>query len=370
MRVLHITESALGGVGTYLNQIISNMNSRVLGEGEPAQIRLFIPESDRRMVVDIHPEQITSYRRDRRSIPDLLRFVLAARREIKRFRPDIIHLHSSFAGFLIRPMFVFRRRPKIIYCAHGWAFDIPSSPWRVNAIKWVERVLAQCTDKIVVLSDKEMRDCVQMGFDSGRLVRIYNGLSTAPKPAVERRWDDARLKVLFIGRFDRQKGIDILFDVARASTKEMAVWCAGTKVVDGGDALDLPENVTLLGWLSEAELQGCLQVADIIVMPSRWEGLPLVALEAMRSSRPVAATLVGGLPEVVVDGLTGRLVPPDDWQALREALLRDDAETRKAFGHNGYRRFLDYFTIEQSVDRLVEVYRDALSGPRQAKEEI
>lgn len=361
IRVLHIAETARGGVGTYLNQILPELAAA----GDGVAMRILLPREDRFMLARIGDDAIVTWRRDGRSVRSLLRLARASWRAIRAERPQIVHLHSTFAGLVIRPLLLLARlllpgpRPRVIYSPHGWAFQTAGSRLRRRAIVWIERVLTHLADRVIVLSDAERSECIALGFAASKLRRIYNGIAEIPPPAppAPRGWCDDRLKVLFVGRFDHQKGLDTLLAAASSARDRMTVRCIGASVVDGGPALDLPDNVELLGWLDEPRILAQLALADIVAMPSRWEGFGLVAIEAMRAGLPVVATRIGGLPEVVADGVTGRLVPPDDPDALREALLRGDAAARDRMGAAGRDRFLARFTAHDSARQVTTLYR-------------
>jgi glycosyltransferase involved in cell wall biosynthesis len=112
--------------------------------------------------------------------------------------------------------------------------------------------------------------------------------------------------VLFVGRLDRQKGFDVFLDVMARLDGVAEGLAVGDYLVGEADArVRVPDNVTLLGWRGRTEVQSLYAHADLLIMPSRWEGLPLVALEAMRANLPILATRAGGLAEVIEDGVTG-----------------------------------------------------------------
>jgi glycosyltransferase involved in cell wall biosynthesis len=117
----------------------------------------------------------------------------------------------------------------------------------------------------------------------------------------------------------------------------------------------------MLGWCNDKQIREQLAWADCVVIPSRWEGFGLVALEAMRAGRAVIASNVGGLPEVIDPGVTGWLVPPDDPSALRATLLSLGDEQLAAAGAAGRRHFVQRFTIERTADALLAVYRQAIA---------
>jgi glycosyltransferase involved in cell wall biosynthesis len=369
VRVLHIAESALGGVGTYLNQIVPRLSGLRSADGRTFQSRLLMPQPHSRMVADLDAGSVMFYPRQGRSVADLFRLARLALHHVRDFQPEIVHLHSTYAGAIIRPLLLLCRLvwgyPKfVVYSPHGWAFQINAARIVRTLIVLVERVLSLATSRIILLSDAEMRECVALGFRRSKLVRIYNGLAAVPKRAKAATWDDTRLKVFFTGRFDRQKGLDVLLEAADLAGGRIAVRCAGASVVDQGASMTVPANVELLGWLSEEQIGGQLACADIVAVPSRWEGFGLVAIEAMRAGLPVVASRIGGLPEVVEEGVSGLLVPPDDPHALLGALLADGPAERERKGAAGRQRFLSLFTSDRSAEALGQVYAGLLDTGR------
>jgi glycosyltransferase involved in cell wall biosynthesis len=198
------------------------------------------------------------------------------------------------------------RRPAIVYCPHGWAFDIAAAGWKVRAVTLAEQALARFSDRVIAISQHEARQALRIGIGADRIQLAVNGLPEAPStpPAA---WDDSRLKVLFVGRFDRQKGFDVLAKAAGVLRQRIVVRAAGAAVAGSGEAVATPDNVQMLGWLDPVGVQAQLQACDVAVVPSRWEGFGFVAAEALRAGKPVIASRVGALPELVEDGFNGRL---------------------------------------------------------------
>jgi len=367
IRILHIAESARGGVGSYLNEMIPAIGEWQACHGLGWQARVLLPSEDRSMLERVPDTLVETYSRNARDVPAFGRLAVASWQLIGTFRPDIIHLHSTFAGAILRPLLLaasrrFRINPGIVYSPHGFAFQITGSSRRQKVVARVERRLAALTAKIIVLSDAEYAECIEWGFPSDRLVRIYNGTRPEPAGIQPAEWDDRRIKVLFVGRFDRQKGLDVLLEAARLAPNQICVRCAGTSVVGGGGAVSLPGNVEALGWLDETQVAAQFAAADVVAIPSRWEGFGLAAIEAMRAGVPVVASRVGGLPEVIENGVTGRLVPPDDPAALLAALIGDDEAVRARMGAAGRQRFFARFTAERSAAQVGQIYCDLLAG--------
>jgi glycosyltransferase involved in cell wall biosynthesis len=125
-------------------------------------------------------------------------------------------------------------------------------------------------------------------------------------------------------------------------------------------AAGLQDSVRLVR--PRAELAEAYVDADLFALSSRWEGFPYVLLEAMSFGLPVVSTAVDGIPEAVVDGVTGALVPPENPPALARALngLLSDPARRRSFGEAGQRRVADAFTLDHMIERLCGVYSDLL----------
>ena len=199
MRVLHVAESIKGGCGTYLDQVVPQQMQADPG----ATIRVIVPDAHVDQLKRVPPAQIVPFAGSRSlgAFADLARTV---RREVTTFRPDVVHLHSTFAGLIGRPLLaVGGKRPRVIYCAHGWAFDMDRSGWKLKAVALAERALARFADRIVAISDYERQRGLDIGIAPARIVRVWNGLADQalpPPPPVPGR----PRRLLFIGRLDRQ----------------------------------------------------------------------------------------------------------------------------------------------------------------------
>jgi len=353
MRILHIAESVKGGCGTYLNQIVPCQ----LADPETAELRVIVPEAHRTQMDAIPEDILRCFASHGRSIGAMMALSQTIRAEVRDFRPDVIHLHSSFAGLVGRIILrTIPTRPRIIYCAHGWGFDIQGSAVKQKVAATVERILAPFADTIVAISDYERQRGIDIGIAPHRIVTVANGVADLGPPSPPAVGNPRR--ILFIGRLDKQKGFDTLIEAVRPLDGKVALGVVGASVVgDQSPIADRPDNVTPLGWMNEAQIQRELASAMLVAVPSRWEGFGLVALEAMRAGRAVIASKVGGLPEVVEDGVTGLLIPPDDPVALRSALIELSDDALIAMGAAGRARFLDGFTIGRTVAELKALYR-------------
>lgn len=365
MRILHVAESVMGGCGTYLNQLVPLQ----LADPEISGVRIIVPAHHASQVDRLPQDMIRHFESSGRSIGALRVLAATLRHETREFRPDIVHLHSSFAG-LVGRLTPLPGRPRIVYCAHGWGFDIGGGDGsgitrRIAAT--VERWLSTRADRIIAISDYERQRGIDIGIRADRLTTVKNGIGDIAAPlAANAGATGARSgprRLLFIGRLDRQKGIDLLIEALRPLGEAVSLRVIGASVV-GDTTADFPPaaNVKMLGWRNEADIVHELAQADLVVIPSRWEGFGLVALEAMRAGRAVVASRVGGLPEVVEDGVTGVLIKPGDVSALRDAVLSLDDRQLATMGSAGRDRFLKLFTNRRLADEMTAHYRACLAG--------
>lgn len=357
-RILHVAESAQGGVGTYLAEMLPFQIERLGADA----VRVLLPDRHATHVSGVDRRVVRHWRRRGRSIVSMLLLVWALIRAERRFRPTIIHAHSSFAGVVVRLLYGGRGgRTRIVYCPHGWGFDRRAATWKRRLAAGIERALAGRCDRIVVISEHERQRGVAVGIPPDRLALVYNGIADCPRPRASRR-KDRRLRLLFIGRLDHQKGIDTLLDAVEPFPDSFSVRIIGTAVAGQGYPRRAGASVERLGWRSLGEVASEIAAADVVVVPSRWEGFGLVALEAMRGGCAVVASAVGGLREIVVDEVTGRLVPPESPERLAHALLSGTREQWQAMGQAGRARFLERFTAARMNAELFALYGHVL-GP-------
>jgi len=367
--ILHAAENIKGGVGTYLRDLLV-MQRDSFGDGVVTAI---VPESQRPIVQSPAGVEIVTFDDRGSRLLSAWRLAKRVRETLARMQPDVIHVHSTFAGAALRPLlWLMRLQAAVIYCAHGWAFDRRTSRASRKFAEVLERRLASFCDVVVCISDHELRAAARIGIPSVKLVRVSNGIPREAPAIVSEAgviaantgaidWPPGKRRVLFVGRFDRQKGTDLLLKALSQLEDTTFAYLVGDAVLGDSRSAALPANVRATGWLSANELQAYYQSADVLVVPSRWEGFGLNAAEAMRAGLAVIASRVGGLAEVVEDGVTGVLIPPEDVGALLAA-LRDVSDDRlQAMGRAGRQRFLRHFTMDRVHRQLIDVYRRELA---------
>jgi glycosyltransferase involved in cell wall biosynthesis len=198
-----------------------------------------------------------------------------------------------------------------------------------------------------------------------RMVLIPNGVAGRPSPPPLPCGDDP-MCVLAAGSLIIQKGIDVLIRAAAYARRPWTVVVAGdgdhrARLEDDAQRL-APGRVVFTGRV--ADITPLLAASDLVCVPSRWEAFPYVALEAMAAGRGVIGSRVDGLADMVVDGLNGRLVEPDQPRALADALdaAATDAALRAEWGRDGYQRVRRLYSAERMAIGTLSVYQSAVSG--------
>jgi glycosyltransferase involved in cell wall biosynthesis len=391
-KVLHCAETIKGGIASYLRDLIA-LQARDFGA---TRITVVIPASQRSELDVPSGVRLQLFDDANGRLRNALVLARHVRGLLRSTQPRNVHVHSTFAGVMVRlALAPIRHRARVLYCSHGWAWDRSPGPWSRFCVQRVERVLSVLADRVICISDHDYRAALDAGIAAPRLARVLNGVAAddardtsatrssvghskemeesrssmhrdpapaAPDgfaapliPAVD--WPAGATRLLFIGRLDRQKGADIFCDALRQLGTQASGVLVGTSVRKDTGTLAVPPNVRNVGWLGKSALRALLAQADVLVVPSRWEGFGLVAVEAMRESKPVIAARVGGLPEIVLDGSTGYLVDPER-PAQIAALVNNTAPSKwRRLGAQGRARYLEQFTAERMHRELAALYR-------------
>ena len=355
MKILHIAQILQGGTASHMCELLA-FQAREWGEG---CVHVLAPEDQISYLDGLQDCTVRTFPSSGRDPASLIAFGRALARALEETRPDIIHLHGTYAGLVGRIVAAFGRsaRTPIVYCSHGWSFNMQVSPSRRAIYGLIERTLAPRADAILCISHYETATARARKLPADRLLTVHNGIAiTPPSPPWAPRGNSGSLPLLFAGRDCPQKGYDVLLQAMAGLTHTAIELVAVGPEPRPSD----PANVRALGWKRRSDLGAFYEDCVALVMPSRWEGFGLVALEAMRQGRAVIASDVDGLPDLVVPGETGILVPPDDPDALREALAGLDAEILREMGTRARARFLERFTAERMHREIARVYRRLL----------
>lgn len=354
--VVHLGEYVSGGIATYLQTLITEQ----IANPKIDKIYLLISSyksqklsftSDKVVVVPYN------YKRNFFGIFKLL-FLW---HQIVAWHTDVVHLHSSFAG-LMRARYLIarpslRRRIKVIYCPHGWSFTREGSRWKRRGYVCLERTLALLKRvQIINISRSEQQIALENGFDAHQMTVVENAITYVPEAHRDKRPHSGK-NFLFVGRFDWQKGLDVLLHAAALVDSDVHFKVVGAPVLeDEAVTRSYPSNVEAVGWLDPKKVGQMYQDIDALIVPSRWEGFGLVALEAMSHHTAVIASRVGGLQDIVVDGSTGLFFTPGDAAALAALLDTVTLSELAAMGNNGYRRLVENYNVKTMEQQIFDVY--------------
>ncbi len=276
-------------------------------------------------------------------------------RLVRSLRADVVHTHlvhgDAYGGVAAK-----LRGAKLVSTKHN------DDPFRLGAFRHVERGLSRLADRVVTITDALREFNVErVGIPAEKVVTIRYGLDDLPEAWGENPPDavpaDARI-LLAVARLTEQKGLDV-------AVRSLPLLPADTVLValgEGPERARLEELARELGVESRVYLPGrvpdvaaWLRRATLLVHPARWEGFGLGVLEAMLAGLPVVASHVSSMPELVVDGETGVLVPPDDPPALAVAVAY--ALEQPSLGAAGRARAHSEFSVARMAGRTVELYR-------------
>lgn len=297
------------------------------------------------------------------------------RKIIKKERPDIIYCHSSMAGAIGRIAAV-RMKSKIIYNPHGWSFDINCSKKKKIGYVFIERFLSFFTDKIIVISEYEKRIAMENKICSEKKINvILNGvdIENCKKTRMSRAdlaYSDDDFIVACCGRISEQKDPLLFADVAGAISQK----CPRAKFIWVGDGElrgEFEEALKRNNVYDKTYLSGnvdvpseLLSVADVAVLFSKWEGFGLVLVEYLALKKPVVATNVGAIGEIITDGRNGRLINSRDANELAEAVLEyENRENIKEIQDiSGFDA--NNFSIDMTIQKSKSQFKELIDGVR------
>jgi glycosyltransferase involved in cell wall biosynthesis len=365
--VLQVFQPGIGGVPTYVANLAEGLRElgwrvSVAAPANHSAAARLEHVADRQVAIE--SASGWSPGADARALRALIDFT-------RRESVDLIHGHSSKASLLAG--LVARRAGRVsVYTPHTWAFQRSGNPPAGAPYAAIEAVLARrCHRHIVAVSDSEATAASRwrvVGYNSVRVVRSGLPPAAAPTPRAEARHrlalDPEVPVVAWIGRLHRAKRPEDLAPLAGRLRGKAQLVALGQNLTGSaeGAALRLAGGHVLEG----ADPRLLLGAADLLVLTSAWEALPLCVLEAMQASLPVVAYDVGDLRTQVIDGRSGFLVRPFDVADLarRATLLVEDPALRAALGAAGRRRLDAEFSYPAMVRSIDGIYRDALGRSR------
>ena len=359
MNILHIISTLeIGGVELQLLEILKRLDSSKYNSTVCCLTRSG-PLLDEFLKLRI---DIKVLKRRFRFDPSLICQII---RLLKEKKIDIVHTYmftgNSWGTLASRIASV----PVIINSV--WDIEI----WKRCYYRWIDRILFPFVDAVITNSDASMDFIIKKSrLEVKKFVTIYSGVDISkfsPSPLNETNHKHPTIGT--VARLDEpKKGLIYLIEAISLIKKDIP-HCQLILAGDGPSRnilenmvrnKKLNENVKFLGF--RRDIQNVLSQIDVFALPSLWEGLGNVLLEAMAMEKAVVATMTGGIPEIVIDGETGFLVSPGDSSALANAIVKllKCYETRIQMGKAGRKRVKENFTIEKTVERLEKIYDELI----------
>lgn len=364
MRILYgITKSNMGGAQRYVLGLAQEAKKRghevavLLGGDGPLKQRL--EESHIKSI------SLPTLKREVR-IFDEFKNLLAIRKILKEFKPDVFHTNSSKMGGLgaLAGRLTFTKQ--IIFTGHGWAFNenrSELSKWLIKKFVWLTILLSH---KTICVSGAVYKDVVRLPFVKQKLVVIRNGVVAFPFLSREEARKELSLEpetfvVGALSELHHIKGLDIALRAIN-KTKDINFVVLGDgeerqELKTFAKTLGISERVTFYGFRVDARKY--LQAFDVFIMPSRSEGLPYALLEAGLAGLPIVASNVGGIPEVVEDGKSGILFAKEDYNALASALtkLKGNESLRHKLGASLQKEVQTKFSTQKMFEETFRLYQ-------------
>ncbi|MET8768321.1 glycosyltransferase family 4 protein [Streptomyces sp. NPDC004658] len=361
-RVLHLAQPVDGGVA----RVVLDLTRAQLAAG--LRVTAACPGGALAAGLRELGADVRDWRAARSPGPGLPGEVRRLARLVDEVRPALVHAHSAKAGLAAR--LAVRGRVPTVFQPHAWSFEAVGGLTSALALRW-ERWGARWADRVVCVSEAERATGLRAGVRAAYAV-VPNGIDTtrfapAPStgtPSAAEPGDEGSPLVVCVGRLCRQKGQDVLLrawqDVLGALPRARLVL-----VGDGPEREALrqqaPPSVRFTG--AVADPVPWYRTADLVVLPSRWEGMALAPLEALGCGTPVVVTDVDGARESMPPALVAHcVVPPEDPVALAGAVtaLLSDPPLRATLGDQGRRHVLSTHDIRHTAARITSLYGDLL----------
>ncbi|MGY3778710.1 glycosyltransferase family 4 protein [Isobaculum melis] len=356
MKVLHIGEYVSGGTNTYINELIKiQSNSEAINH-----IVILLSHFKSDTIYSNNNKIEIQYYKYQRKITYIIKNIFLFNHWINKIKPDIIHVHGTFAGLMIRIGYFFRRKKHpIVYCSHGWSFLMDTGYLKKRVYILIEKILSIRTDYMINISEYEDLMAKEKGLNATKMITISNGIAEEENKlgaSIEiNPFDTKKKNLLFVGRFDKQKGLDLLIDFfSTYEDNSVHLYIIGENVLDKYE-VKVPKNVTLIGKVVHESIDYYYEKIDAVIIPSRWEGFGLVAIEAMKNAKPIIVSNRGALPDFV-NKQYGYVFDLDNLNSLRAILENLSKDELFDMGLIGKSIFKEKYTIKKMAKDIETLY--------------
>ena len=378
IKILHISATSTGGVGYHLLMLARYINKDFF------ELAFALP-SDSHFYYKILKEGVKVYNlkisRNPWTFKNLQAFYKLWK-IIKKNDFDIVHTHTSVGGFIGRVIAKIKGIPLVLWSIHGWAFNYPyGSLGRRKFFKIIEKGLDHLTDYYIAVSKNMKQVGIEASITNSKKIKvIHHGIEITNKvhtnltTAKEEFGIDKNSPVIgTIGRLEPQKSVDDLIKAVSYLKDKYS----NIKLILVGDGplrknleelaqeLNIKNNIIFTGW--KKDVNKYIACMDIFCFSSRWESFGIALLEAMRARKPIIATCVGGIPEIVENEKGGILVPPQSPKYLANAVdyLLFNKKVREKMGNYNKNQIKKKFDIRKVIRKYENFYKEIVKcyGP-------
>ena len=294
---------------------------------------------------------------------------------LKQIKPDIVYLHSSKAGALGRIALLFNFKTKIIYNAHGWYFTAKIFEKKKRVFAFIEKILAIKTHKVINISQNEYDAALKYKVASkSKMCVIENGIDLERFENLEQYREEYRNKfnlsdndivIGVLGRISEQKDPMTTikaFNILRKKYNNLKLMYIGDgdlkeDVLKYAEENKLKQDIIITGWVNKSERY--LSSIDIAILPSKWEGFGLAIVEYMAAEKPIVATRVGGIQNIIQSDENGILINLESVQELADSIekyITDERYKENVIKEN--KKYIkENYTINEVVKRVIDIWR-------------
>lgn len=348
MKILHVVEAWKGGISGYVQALIKDQIAKGYSVYLLADNKQLNQE-----IEELNQVKIIEYSASRNPLK-LFKVASDIREKANVISPDVIHCHSTFPGFYVR---LLKQLCRVIYTPHGWSF-FKKDVSRITRFiyKLIEFLLSFRCNKIICMSLEEINAARSLGISSERLTLIYTGIPDLEvKNNKKAIFDNGEpIRVGFFGRFDYQKGFDLIENITPFLKDDLEFHLFGGAVRNSESEID--KRFICHGWIEHSKMHECISTVDVVVIPSRWEGFALIPLEAMRAGKAVIVSNLSSLPEVVIHGFNGIVLSDYSTKGLASVLNGLNKDECIRMGDNGLYVYQQTFTFESFSKKIEKAY--------------
>ena len=368
MRILYvITKSEIGGAQTHLMEVVRYMHR----DGHDVSVVTG--------TTGWLTNELAAIGVDYKILPDLVREINPAKdiktinyicRIMEDKHPDIIHCHSSKAGIVGRIAGAIKNVPAV-FTAHGWAFTSGVSPAKRIIYAAIEHIMLGITKRVICVSEFD-RKLAKRWFlhNYNRVITVHNGIADKKFSNSTVREYSLPLKLVSVARFSHQKNNMELIRAVEQINKLYSGSLQLNMVGDGPllseaqayvESYKLEDDVHFLG--SRTDVDDILNQNDIFCLISNYEGLPISIIEAMRAEMPIIASDVGGVNELVQDGVNGLLIPRGNIFELVDKLkyILEHKDLIKSMGEASRKIYEEEYTADRMNQKILSIYNEVIA---------